>query len=181
MQNFNHLIVQHGIMLSFSIARKISEPDFNKIQNKIRKKCTKGNFEAVLQEEILKETYKMIDAGKVPGLILPDLEPTSEKIDSENYTYPHPPKKPIKPEDKIEDSPINTLDGKISEKQQLMLHCFGASIANRMLEKNFTRDEICLAIFTILSLLKITDEDFENFHKKYSEEDDNNDDTDDEL
>lgn len=70
---FNHLIAKHGVLTSFSIARKVSKKDIKSISDKIKKQCkTKEEFNELLQKEVLKTTKYSINQDLIPGLILPE-------------------------------------------------------------------------------------------------------------
>ena len=71
MNNLDHLIAKHGVMSSFSIARKISKNEFKSLTQKIKKNCkTKKEFDLLLKKEIIKKTNESINLGKIPGLVV---------------------------------------------------------------------------------------------------------------
>ena len=79
---FNHLIAKHGVLTSFSIARKVSKKDIENISSKIKKKCkTKEEFNELFQEEVLKTTKYSMNQDLIPGLILPDQAARNELAD----------------------------------------------------------------------------------------------------
>mgnify|MGYP000953301320 CR=1 FL=1 len=53
MNDLDHLIAKHGVMSSFSIARKISKNEFKLMHQKIKKNCkTKKEFDLLLKKEV---------------------------------------------------------------------------------------------------------------------------------
>ena len=142
MNNLDHLIAKHGVMSSFSIARKISKNEFKSLTQKIKKNCkTKKEFDLLLKKEIIKKTNESINLGKIPGLVVPYQEKKSVG------------KKPTK----------FFLD---DDKRTALLSIFGASIVEKVIEKKLNKDEMCFLILTIVNLLKLSDHDFKMFHQK---------------
>jgi hypothetical protein len=142
MNNLDHLIAKHGVMSSFSIARKISKNEFKSLTQKIKKNCkTKKEFDLLLKKEIIKKTNQSINLGKIPGLVVPYQE-------KKNVS-----KKPAK----------FFLD---DDKRTALLSIFGASIVEKVIEKKLNKDEMCFLILTIVNLLKLSDHDFKMFHQK---------------
>ena len=158
MNDLDHLIAKHGVMSSFSIARKISKNEFKLMNQKIKKNCkTKKEFDLLLKKEIIKKTNESINLGKIPGLVVPFQE---KKIDSKR------PKKFF-------------LD---DDKRTALLSIFGASIVEKAISKKLSKDEMCFLVLTIVNLLKLSDHDFKMFHQKNEEsvdEDDFDDEDDD--
>jgi hypothetical protein len=142
MNNLDHLIAKHGVMSSFSIARKISKNEFKSLTQKIKKNCkTKKEFDLLLKKEIIKKTNESISLGKIPGLVVPYQEKKSVG------------KKPTK----------FFLD---DTKRTALLSIFGASIVEKVIQKKLNKDEMCFLILTIVNLLKLSDHDFKMFHQK---------------
>lgn len=151
---FNHLIAKHGVLTSFSIARKVSKKDIKEISDKIKKKCkNKDDFNELLQKEVLKTTRYSMNQDLIPGLILPDKSTT------------------------------NTRKELADEKKLMQLNYISNMIAKKLMDNKFSKDEICYIILTLLSSLGLNDQDFKNFNAKYGtgddddeNENDNNDD-----
>lgn len=77
---FNHLIAKHGVLTSFSIARKVSKKDIKEISDKIKKRSkNKAEFNELLQKEVLKTTKYSMNQDLIPGLILPET-PNTRKV-----------------------------------------------------------------------------------------------------
>lgn len=152
---FNHLIAKHGVLTSFSIARKVSKKDIKEISARIKKKCkNKAEFNDLLQKEVLKTTKYAMNQDLIPGLILPD-------------------------KDKL-----NSRKELADEKKLMQLNYISNTIAKKLMDNKLSKDEICYTILTLLSSLGLNDQDFKNFNNKYSPndenyEDDNDDDDDD--
>lgn len=148
MNNLNHLIAKHGIMSSFSIARRISKNEFKSMTQKIKKNCkNKKEFDLLLKKEIIKKTNESISLGKIPGLVVPH---------QEKNTIGKKPKKFF-------------LD---DDKRTALLSIFGATIVERIIDRKLNKDEMCFLILTIVNLLKLSDHDFKLFHQKNESLDD---------
>jgi hypothetical protein len=148
---FNHLIAMHGVLTSFSIARKVSKKDIQEITKKIKKKCkNKDEFNEMLQNEVLKTTKYSMNQDLIPGLILPGKN-------------------------------NNQLDRKelADEKKMMKLNYIANIIAKKLMDNKLSKDEICYIILTLLSSLGLHDQDFKNFNNKYGNPDENIDDEDD--
>jgi hypothetical protein len=142
---FNHLIAKHGILTSFSIARKVSKKDIKQISDKIKKKCkTKEEFNELLQKEVLKTTKYSMNQDLIPGLILPEKD--------------------------IKQSARKEL---ADEKKLMKLNYIANIIAKKLMDHKLSKDEICYIILTMLSSLGLNDQDFKNFNNKYGTIDEN--------
>jgi hypothetical protein len=145
MNNLDHLIAKHGVMSSFSIARKISKNEFKSLTQKIKKNCkTKKEFDLLLKKEIIKKTNESINLGKIPGLVVPYQEKKSVGKKSTKFF--------------LDDT-----------KRTALLSIFSASIVEKVIEKKLNKDEMCFFILTIVNLLKLSDHDFKMFHQKNEE------------
>lgn len=148
---FNHLIAKHGILTSFSIARKVSKKDIKQISDKIKKKCkTKEEFNELLQREVLKTTKYSMNQDLIPGLILP--EKSNKQAARKELA---------------------------DEKKLMRLNYVANIIAKKLMDNKLSKDEICYIILTMLSSLGLNDQDFKNFNNKYGTVDENIDDDDD--
>jgi hypothetical protein len=148
---FNHLIAKHGILTSFSIARKVSKKDIKQISDKIKKQCkNKSDFNELLQKEVLKTTKYSMNQDLIPGLILP------------------------------EKSQQNARKEFADEKILMQLNYVSNTIAKKLMDNKLSKDEICYIILTLLSSLGLSDQDFKNFNNKYGNPDDDIDDENDE-
>jgi len=139
--NLKHLISEKGILVNFSVAKKISSEKINSLESKIKKKMKKGdNLENLLKQEISKETQKTLNINDIPGLV--DVNKNNKKIvyyDSKGIFE--------------------------NESKVMMLNLFGIGITKKLINQKFKKDEICFVILTILGSLGLTDEDFRMFHK----------------
>lgn len=152
--NLKHLISEKGILVNFSVAKKISTETIKSLETKIKKKMKKNDdLEFLLKQEISKETQKTLDINNIPGLI-----------------------------DVYQKKAIHQSSKGIFENETkvMMLNLFGIGIAKKLISKKLKKDEICFVILTILGALGLTDEDFRMFHKNnHSVEDNQSDDEDD--
>ena len=115
----------------------------------IKKKCkNKGEFNELLQQEILKTTKYSLNQDLIPGLILAK---------------------------KSKEQPKNTTSI-VDQEKTMKLNYIANTIAKKFTDNKFSKDEICYLILSLLSILGLSDKDFKNFHDRYSNESsDNND------
>lgn len=134
--HFNHLLVQHGVLVSFNIAKKMTPAQIKRFKTKILKKAKKSSdFNELLKEEIIKSTQKSINENLIPGLIQP---PTPVKSDFFK-----------------------------DEKKILKFNFIASTFAEKLVKLGFDKTEICYIVLYILTLLGLTDDDFQNFHKNH--------------
>jgi len=162
--NFKHLISEKGILVNFSVAKRISSEKIKSLETKIKKNMKLGDdLEYLLKQEISKQTQKTLNINDVPGLLI---NKNNKKIISDSKGIFE------------------------NESKVMMLNLFGIGIAKKLINQKFKKDEICFVILTILGSLGLTDEDFKMFHKNnYSstqdhtdeDEEDEEDDEDDEF
>jgi len=146
---FNHLIAKHGILTSFSIARKVSKKDIKRISDKIKKQCkNKNDFNELLQKEVLKTTKYSMNQDLIPGLILSENEKRNDKKELAD------------------------------EKKLMQLNYVSDTIARKIMDNKMSKDEVCYIILNLLSALGLNDQDFKNFNKKYGNSDENMEDED---
>jgi len=158
--NLEHLLSKHGILTSFSIAKKINENNIKELSDKIKNNCkSKSDFNQKLKNEITKQSSEDIIKGKVPGLIKteqnsPDTNP--EKSNSKKLQY---------------------NPGKI---KLALLYTIISKINTEILNNKLTKNDVCFMIYAILNFLEITEEDFKKFHISAGDDSDSqNDDLDD--
>jgi len=136
---FNHLIAKHGVLTVFSIAKKISKSDIKKISDKVKKQYKNPEeFNKMLNKEILNFTNNKLDMNDIPGLIIP-----------EGYK----PKEPTFFDD---------------EQKIIKLNYLSDTIAKKLIENGYSKDEICYLILTLLNSIGLHDGDFKEFNKKYN-------------
>jgi len=151
--NFKHLISEKGILVNFSVAKRISSEKIKSLETKIKKNMKLGDdLEYLLKQEISKQTQKTLNINDVPGLLI---NKNNKKIISDSKGIFE------------------------NESKVMMLNLFGIGIAKKLINQKFKKDEICFVILTILGSLGLTDEDFKMFHKNnYSSTQDHNDEDD---
>ncbi len=151
--NLKHLISEKGILVNFSVAKKIPPEKIKLLESKIKKKINKNDdLEDLLKKEISKETQKTLDINDIPGLI----NIYQKKI--------------------LHQSSKGIFE---NETKVMMLNLFGIGIAKKLINKKLKKDEICFIILTILGALGLTDKDFRMFHKNNNHTQDDQDDQDD--
>jgi hypothetical protein len=154
-----HLISEKGILVNFTVAKKIPSKKIESLQNKVKKTLKEGDdLEELLKKEISKQTQKTLNVNDIPGIIV-----NNHKKNDLEYS-----------------------NGIFADESRVMLlNFFGMNLAKKMINQKFKKDEICFIMLTILGTLGLTDQDFKDFHKNnrqnmddddYNDEDDDYDD-----
>ncbi len=147
--NLKHLISQKGILINFSVAKKISAEKIKSLELKIKKKMKPGDdLQSELNHQLAMHTQKTLNINDIPGII----------NNSDTNTPVHNDYKGIYQ----------------NESKAMMLNLFGTTLAKKLISQKFKKDEVCFVILTILSALGLTDQDFKQFHKNNSHPDANN-------
>jgi hypothetical protein len=132
-----HILTRLKILTSFSIAQRVTEKE---IANFYKKHSSQGksDFEIgeLLKYSVLKEVKTALDNNKIPGLI------------SHN-------------EDLVTSNANDPVNKNIDVLNKLV-----AIIANKLNSKNFDKISLCYCINTLVNLLELTEEDFDEFHRK---------------
>jgi hypothetical protein len=132
-----HILTRLKILTSFSIAQRVTEKE---IANFYKKHSSQGksDFEIgeLLKYSVLKEVKTALDNNKIPGLI----------SHNEDLVTPNA------------NDPVN--------KNIDVLNKLVAIIANKLNSKNFDKVSLCYCINTLVNLLGLTEEDFDEFHQK---------------
>lgn len=141
-----HLLSKHGILTSFSIAKRFDDESIKKISERIQSLSkNKVDFDKKLRNEIKNETTNSIIKGNIPGLIIngKNIEETRKKTNNS-------PKK---------------LIYNIDKKKLAELYTLASAFNKEALNNKLSKNDICFVIYTILNFLEITDEDFKKFHQ----------------
>ena len=70
MKTFNHLIAQHGVLISFSIAKKLNRESIKAISDEINKLGGDKKTRNQLLEEEIKRAYKKLALRTHPGFAI---------------------------------------------------------------------------------------------------------------
>ena len=134
MQITNHILSKEGILLSFSIAKKITVKDIKKTREDAKNsKVSSKKFQESLRKSIIKEAKKTLDIQKIPGLLLDGVFAETE------------------------------------EKKRIMeLTYFASIIAKKLSDKKIGKYHSCYIINAIVNMIGLTEEDFDEFHRKFS-------------
>ena len=160
MKTFNHLIAQHGILISFSIAKKLNRNTIKSISDEINKldgdKKTKTQL---LEEEIRRNTMDSMKLTDVPGLIMSKTEIVKEKFMDNSFMK--------------------------DEKLIISLMILSNLLSKKILDKKLPKEQMCFILISMINSLGLSDADFKNFHQKHNpnymhEEEEDFDDFDDE-
>ena len=80
MDNYQHLLSKHGILVTFNIAKKIKPSEIKSIRKKLESKFPESNnLEKEINKEIKAKTQKFLQENDIPGLIQKG-EETFDKI-----------------------------------------------------------------------------------------------------
>lgn len=176
--NLEHLLSKHGVLTSFSIAKKVNEDNIKELTDKIKGEAkNKFDFHQKLKNEISKQSIDDILNNKVPGLIknkdvIPEEEPTVPDIIPDRVEDKVPPKKK---------KPSKKMEYKTDKAKMAVLYTLISKISGEVIHNNLTKNDICFMIYAVLNFLEVTEEDFATFHKEARKKDeplDDNDDTD---
>jgi len=153
-ENLQHLLSKHGILASFSIARKMDEDGIKELTQRIKSKCkNKFDFNEKLKSEIQKQSIHDIIENKIPGLInnSPDLEKPISKSPTDNQ---------------------KNLIYDTSKEKMSLLYILVSKINREIINNNLTKSDICFMIYAILNFFNIKEDDFKNFRDNLKEPDD---------
>ena len=157
MKTFNHLIAKHGVLISFSIAKKLNRDNIKSISDEINKLGgDKKTRSQLLQEEIKRNTMDSLKLADVPGLIMSKGEIIREKF--------------------IENSFMK------DDKTVISLMILANLLSKKILDKKAPKEQMCFILISLINSLGLSDNDFKNFHQKHNPNfmgDDNDDDFDD--
>lgn len=143
MKTFNHLIAQHGILISFSIAKKLNRNTIKSISDEINKldgdKKTKTQL---LEEEIRRNTMDSMKLTDVPGLIMSKTEIIKEKFMDNSFMK--------------------------DEKLIISLMILSNLLSKKILDKKLPKEQMCFVLISMINSLGLSDADFKNFHQKHN-------------
>lgn len=147
-----HILMQLGILTSFSVAKKISEKEITTFFNRKKHKGKSNDKIAeLLKQHIISDIQEAITNNKVPGLISPLGIPNLNSVGKDIPNF----------------SELN---------KTIML------IVEKMIEKKYDKFSLCFFINTLVNLLGLSEKDFEKFHRRMSsqtnEDDEDEDDVD---
>jgi hypothetical protein len=161
MKTFNHLIAQHGVLISFSIAKKLNRESIKAISDEINKLGgDKKTRNQLLEEEIKRNTMDSMKLTDVPGLIMSKTEIVKEKFMDNSFMK--------------------------DEKIVISLMILSNLLSKKILDKKLPKEQMCFILISMINSLGLSDADFKNFHQKHNpnymhdEEEDDFDDFDDE-
>lgn len=149
MQTCDHILAKYGVMSNFSIAKKVTKDRIKKMSEKLNTVDEFSlDFQESLKQEILKETQLAIFNNTIPGLIT-----NSKKKKEPNHKMML-----------------------ITEKDKRKIILMSSLIVNTILEKDLSKDEMCLLIIQLVNTLGLRDVDFKKFNDNTppDDEDDEN-------
>jgi hypothetical protein len=134
MQTVNHILAKEGILTAFSLAKRVTPLEINRLRKKFKdSNLNSGQFQHALVKSIIEATQKAFESEEIPGLMM-------KEIAEEN-----------------------------SEKKRIMeLTYFASIIAKKITDNNTSKYHSCFIINTLVNMLGLNEEDFDNFHKKFS-------------
>jgi hypothetical protein len=136
-----HILNQMGVMISFSVAKKVTEEDLNKYFSKQKRSGkSEAQLTEMLQDKILCEIHSAIENNEIPGLIT--LQDFAKNLGMD--------KKVIE---------------KIPELNRLIM-----VIAQKVADKKYDKMSLCFFINSLVNMLGLTEEDFTKFHRQNNPE-----------
>lgn len=137
MHTANHILAKEGILTTFSIAKKINAKDVKRLKNKLKK--SKAKPEEL--NELLRKSVIKDAQGSLMTQNVPGL---------------------IINED---DTPV--IQTEEEQKRIMEFTYFASIIAKKLTDKNIGKYHSCYIINAIINMLKLTGEDFDEFHRKF--------------
>lgn len=142
MQIANHILSKEGILTSFSIAKKIMVRDIKKITVRDIKKFRDGLKNSKMNAKKSQESLRKVII--------------KEAVESVNTQ-------------KIPGLLLNGIFAENEEKKRMMeLTYFSSVIAKKLAEKKIDKYHSCYIINAIVNMLGLTEEDFNEFHRKFA-------------
>jgi hypothetical protein len=143
MKTFNHLIAQHGVLISFSIAKKLNRDSIKSISDEINKLGgDKKTRNQLLEEEIKRNTMDSMKLTDVPGLIMSKTEIVKEKFMDNSFMK--------------------------DEKKVISLMILSNLLSKKILDKKLPKEQMCFILISMINSLGLSDGDFKNFHQKHN-------------
>ena len=143
MKTFNHLIAQHGILVSFSIAKKLNRESVKAIAKEINKLGgDKKTRTELLEEEIKRNTMDSMKLSDVPGLIMSKTEIIKEKFMENSFMK--------------------------DDKTVISLMILANALSKKILDKKVPKEQMCFILISLINSLGLSDGDFKNFHQKHN-------------
>ncbi len=70
MNNYQHLLSKHGILVSFNIAKKIKQAQINAMRKKLEKSNTDPKkINSAINKQIKEHTQKYLNQNDIPGMV----------------------------------------------------------------------------------------------------------------
>jgi len=143
MKTFNHLIAQHGVLVSFSIAKKLNRESVKAITKEINKLGgDKKTRTQLLEEEIKRNTMESMKLTDVPGLIMSKTEIVKEKYMENSFMK--------------------------DDKTVISLMILANALSKKILDKKVPKEQMCFVLISLINSLGLSDGDFKNFHQKHN-------------
>lgn len=143
MKTFNHLIAKHGVLISFSIAKKLNRENIKAISDEIDKLGgDKKTRNQLLQDEIKRNTMESMKLTDVPGLIMSKSEIIREKCMDKSFMK--------------------------DDKTVISLMILANLLSKKILDKKAPKEQMCFVLISLINSLGLSDTDFKNFHQKHN-------------
>ena len=150
-KNLDHLLSKHGVLTSFSIAKKLNDVEIQEMSEKIKLiSKNKFDFNNKLKNEIQTQTTNSILNGSIPGLIINKQIKQDDKQDDK--------------QDVVKNEKLKHASYNVGKEKLAQLYIIASAFNKEVLNNKLTRNDICFIIYTILNFLEISEEDFKKFH-----------------
>jgi hypothetical protein len=150
-----HILNQMGVIISFAVAKKISEEEITQFFAKGKKQGKSiKELNDIIRNKVVGEIEDAVINRKIPGLL------SSEELAKEMGIQKH-------------------IIANMPELNRLIM-----LVGHKLAEKKYDKMSLCYFINSLVNLLGLTEKDFEAFHRKNNgkyEGEDENDDEDDNI
>lgn len=145
-----HILSEEGILTSFSIAKKVDNRLIKRLQAKAKKDgMSDEELNKKIGELIIAQTKLAIDNNEIPGLVWAGMDVNEEHIDRD-----------------------------VDDKKTIELTYLASLLSKKISEKNLNKYDSCYLINAMINLLGLTEDDFEDFYNKFSDEQSTDDESD---
>ena len=156
---FNHILNTSGVLKVFNISKKVSSTDITKFIKKHKSECsTKFELQELLKDELFEHTRGYLNNHNIPGLLPPKKSEADIIEDDEQPEHDEP--KVIKKRYKIKDKKFVKVREDAGKLSNLLKNT-----------KKLSRDELLFFIISLVEFLELSDEHFEEFHRRLNEND----------
>jgi hypothetical protein len=80
----NHILAKEGILTTFSIAKRVTTKDIQKMREKMKTaKVSSNKLKEVIRQSVVNETKESLKNNRIPGLIMKDIPAVADKSEED--------------------------------------------------------------------------------------------------